>query len=69
MEHEKLFTRKATGLVREIGIMTAVIIAVCNVVGLGWQKRVFQAIGWYPLGESEIFLGNSRSSVRFHCSV
>lgn len=57
MEHEKLFTRKATGLVREIGIATAVIIAVCNVVGLGWQKRVFQATGWYPLGESNFLFG------------
>ena len=56
-EYEKLFTRKATGLVRQIGITTAVIIAICNVVGLGWQKRVFQATGWSPLGESKFFLG------------
>jgi APA family basic amino acid/polyamine antiporter len=56
-EYDKLFTRKATGLVRSIGITTAVLIAICNVVGLGWQKRVFQATGWSPLGESKFFLG------------
>ncbi|HIC94831.1 MAG TPA: APC family permease [Anaerolineae bacterium] len=57
MTERKLFARKATGLVREIGMATAVIIAICNVVGLGWQKRVFQATGWTPLGESKFFLG------------
>ena len=45
MEEKTLFARKATGLVREIGLTTAIILAVCNAVGLGWQKRVFQAIG------------------------
>jgi len=54
---ERLFARKATGLVREIGFGTAVLIAVCNVVGLGWQKRVFQSTGWAPVGESQYFLG------------
>jgi APA family basic amino acid/polyamine antiporter len=57
MSVEKLYTRKATGLVREISIFTAVIIAICNAVGLGWQKRVFQATGWTPIGESQYFLG------------
>ncbi|MCL6451207.1 MAG: APC family permease [Acetobacteraceae bacterium] len=57
MEVEKLYTRKATGLVRQIGTLTAVLIAVCNVVGLGWQKRVFQAAGWTPVAESQYFLG------------
>jgi amino acid transporter len=57
MEVEKLYTRKATGLVREIGMFTAIILAICNCVGLGWQKRVFQATGWTPLGESKYFLG------------
>jgi len=56
-EEKKLFTRKATGLVREIGVGTAVIIAIANVVGLGWQKRVFQATGWTPIGESKFLLG------------
>ena len=57
MSAEKLYMRKATGLVREIGILTAVIIAICNTVGLGWQKRVFQATGWTPLAENKYFLG------------
>lgn len=57
MAEKKVFARKATGLVREIGMLTAVIIAMCNVVGLGWQKRVFQATGWTPIGESKFFLG------------
>jgi amino acid transporter len=57
MSVEKLYTRKATGLVREIGILTAVILAICNVVGLGWQRRVFQATGWTPLAENKYFLG------------
>ncbi len=39
---KKVFVRKATGLVREIGFWTAVIIVLCNVIGLGWQKRLFQ---------------------------
>lgn len=56
-EEHKLFTRKATGLVRSIGISTAVILALCNVVGLGWQKKVFQAAGWAPIGDSQFFLG------------
>jgi len=57
MSAEKLYMRKATGLVREIGLLTAVLIAICNVVGLGWQKRVFQATGWTPLAENKYFLG------------
>jgi APA family basic amino acid/polyamine antiporter len=57
MSVEKLYMRKATGLVREIGVTTAVLIAICNVVGLGWQKRVFQAAGWAPLAENKFFLG------------
>jgi amino acid transporter len=57
MAEEKLFLRKATGLVREIGFATAVIIILCNVIGLGWQKRVFQAGGWAPVKASDYFLG------------
>jgi amino acid transporter len=56
-EEHKLFTRKATGLVRSIGISTAVILALCNVVGLGWQKKIFQAAGWAPIGDSTYVLG------------
>ena len=57
MAEEKLFLRKATGLVREIGFSTAVIIILCNVIGLGWQKRVFQAGGWAPVKAQDYFLG------------
>jgi amino acid transporter len=42
LSEKKLFVRKATGLVREIGPLTAILIVMCNTVGLGWQKRAFQ---------------------------
>jgi APA family basic amino acid/polyamine antiporter len=51
MSEKKLFARKATGLVREIGALTAAIIILANVMGLGWQKRVFQFTGAAPLPE------------------
>jgi amino acid transporter len=57
MAEKTLFARKATGLVREIGFTTAVILAIANVVGLGWQKRVFQSIGAESVMPSEMFLG------------
>ena len=56
-EEKTLFARRATGLVREIGFGTAVILAIANVVGLGWQKRVFQAAGAAPVAKGEFFLG------------
>jgi hypothetical protein len=34
MSEKTLFARKATGLVREVGFITAVILAIANVVGL-----------------------------------
>ena len=52
MSEKKLFVRKATGLVREIGPLTATIIILANVMGLGWQKRVFQFTGAAPLPEN-----------------
>jgi APA family basic amino acid/polyamine antiporter len=52
MSEKKLFARKATGLVREIGALTAAIIILANVMGLGWQKRVFQFTGLGPLPEN-----------------
>jgi amino acid transporter len=57
MASEKLFARKATGLVREIGFTTAVLLAICNMVGLGWQKRVYQVTGWAPIPESSYIAG------------
>jgi basic amino acid/polyamine antiporter, APA family len=52
LSEKKLFARKATGLVREIGPLTAAIIILCNTMGLGWQKRVFQFTGKAPLPEN-----------------
>jgi len=57
MASEKLFARKATGLVREIGFTTAVLLAICNMVGLGWQKRVYQVTGWTPVAETTYVAG------------
>jgi len=57
MAEKTLFARKATGLVREVGFITAVILAIANVVGLGWQKRVFQAVGAEAVLPTEYFLG------------
>jgi basic amino acid/polyamine antiporter, APA family len=56
LAEEKLFVRKATGLVREIGAITAIIIVMANTIGLGWQKRVFQYTGFAPLPEN-LYLG------------
>jgi amino acid transporter len=52
LSEKKLFVRKATGLVREIGPLTAAIIILANVMGLGWQKRVFQFTGAAPLPQN-----------------
>ena len=57
MAEEKLFVRKATGLVREIGAVTAIIIVLANTIGLGWQKRVFQYTGRAPLPENQYLAG------------
>jgi basic amino acid/polyamine antiporter, APA family len=57
LAEEKLFVRKATGLVREIGAITAIIIVMANTIGLGWQKRVFQYTGIAPLPENEYLAG------------
>ena len=62
---EKLFVRKATGLVREIGFLTAIIIVIANTVGLGWQKRVFQFTGLAPLPENEYIAGISPMTMAF----
>jgi amino acid transporter len=52
-----LFAREATGLVREIGFTLGVIIILCHVIGLGWQKRAFQFTGPAPLPTNEMPLG------------
>jgi len=57
MAEKKVFLRKSTGLVREIGFLAAILLVLCNTVGLGWQKRAFQFTGPAPIKESEYFLG------------
>ena len=52
-----LFAREATGLVREIGFSMGVIIILCHVIGLGWQKRAFQFSGPMPLPNELMPLG------------
>jgi len=60
-----VFVRKATGLVREIGFLTAILIVVCNVVGLGWQKRAFQYTGPAIVPETEYVLGLAPITMAF----
>jgi len=62
---KKVFVRKATGLVREIGFVTAVLVVICNVVGLGWQKRAFQFTGPAPVPETTYVLGLAPITMSF----
>lgn len=52
-----VFLRKATGLVRQIGLFTAILITLTYTIGLGWQKRVFQFSGPKLVPENQYFLG------------
>lgn len=54
---EKLFVRKATGLVREIGLLTSILITLSFTIGLGWQKRVFQFSGPAIVPSNQYVLG------------
>ncbi|MFW9997168.1 MAG: APC family permease [Candidatus Odinarchaeota archaeon] len=56
MSESKTYVRDATGLVREIGVITATIFILSNVIGGGWQKRVFQTTGWGPLHPDDMLL-------------
>jgi len=49
MSESKTYVRDATGLVREIGVVTATIFILSNVIGGGWQKKVYQAAGASPI--------------------
>jgi len=62
---KKVFVRKATGLVREIGFVVAVLVVICNVVGLGWQKRAFQFTGPAPFPETQYVLGLAPITMSF----
>ena len=52
-----LFAREATGLVREIGFSLGVMIILSHVIGLGWQRRVFEYSGPRPLPTDLMPLG------------
>lgn len=52
-----LFTREATGLVREIGFTLGIIIILSHVIGLGWQKRAFQFTGPRPVPNDLLPMG------------
>jgi APA family basic amino acid/polyamine antiporter len=52
-----LFAREATGLVREIGFSLGVVIILCHVIGLGWQKRALQFTGPTPIPNDMMPLG------------
>jgi amino acid transporter len=52
-----LFAREATGLVREIGFTLGVIIILSHVIGLGWQKRIFEFTGPKPMPTDLMPLG------------
>jgi len=52
-----LFAREATGLVREIGFSLGVMIILTHVIGLGWQRRVFQYSGPAPMPTDLMPLG------------
>jgi len=67
MGERTLFARKTSGLVREIGFTTAVTLTVANVVGLGWQKRVFQAAGAAPVPSDEFLMGIHPMVMAFLC--
>jgi amino acid transporter len=49
MSESRTYVRDATGLVREIGVITATIFILSNVIGGGWQKKVYQAAGATPI--------------------
>ncbi len=60
-----VFLRKATGLVRQIGLFTAIIITLTYTIGLGWQKRVFQFSGKAVTPENQYLLGINPTVMAF----
>lgn len=65
MAERTLFARKATGLVREIGLTVAIIVPMANAIGVGWQLRVFQGMGYYPVARSRWVLGIPPATMAF----
>jgi amino acid transporter len=56
MSETKTYVRDATGLVREIGVLTATIFILSNVIGGGWQYRVFQYSGPVPVKRADYLI-------------
>lgn len=54
---KKSFARENTGLIREIGPLTAIIITVCYAIGWAWQVRIYQWEAAAPLPENLWFAG------------
>ncbi len=54
---KKLFARENTGLVREIGPLTAIIITVAYAIGTSWQRQIFSTAAAAPLQENLWFAG------------
>ena len=52
MAEKKSFPRSTSGLVREIGPITALFVTIAFTVGWGWQLRIFQFAGTSPLPEN-----------------
>jgi APA family basic amino acid/polyamine antiporter len=65
MAEKEFFARKATGLIRNISPWTAMMIGFVVVIGMGWQKRVFQAVGWAPIPENTFVLGLAPMTMAF----
>ena len=56
-EKRIVWTREATGLVREISPLVAILGTIAVTIGAGWQKRVFQVAGWAPVPENTFPFG------------
>lgn len=52
LAEKELFPRSTSGLVREIGPITALFVTIAFTVGWGWQARIFQFAGRSPLPEN-----------------
>lgn len=57
MKKPVVWTREATGLIREISPVVACISTIAIAIGAGWQKRVFQCTGWAPIPENTFPFG------------
>jgi len=65
LAEKKAFSRNTSGLVREIGPITALFISIAFAVGWGWQWRIFEFAGPSPLPENLWFAGISPGVMAF----